>query len=165
MLALTASGGSSLYGCGDKFLVVSRGTRHQRAPLARPSAAILVYANPESTLPTALSNLAVDRTLRRAGYHPTSVVSAEELERALREKTWDVIVAGLAEGQAIRARLVGRNGPVILPVAYKTPAGVLEEARSEFKLLLRAPVRAEVFLDVIDDAVTLNQKLHGKARN
>ena len=32
--------------CGDKFLVVSRGTRFERAAKRRQPAAILVFANP-----------------------------------------------------------------------------------------------------------------------
>ncbi|HUP47969.1 MAG TPA: hypothetical protein VNA04_04180 [Thermoanaerobaculia bacterium] len=156
---LVAGAGTDVLACGDKFLVVSRGTRFQRPPIARPAASILLYANPATGLPSALSNVAFESTLRKAGYQPTSVTTAAELESALREKEWDLIVADLAEGQAIRARLQGRAGsPLVLPVLYNASRKELAEARKEYRLLLRAPTKAEAFLEVIDDAVVLKQK-------
>src|SRR3954468_21200537 len=83
--------------CGAKFLLPSRGTRFDRAPVARTPAAILVYANPASELPQALSKLSVDAALRRVGYRPTVVSSLSELERALTAGGWDVIVVDLAD--------------------------------------------------------------------
>jgi CheY-like chemotaxis protein len=151
-----------LFACGDKFLVVSRGTRHQRAPLGRPSASILVYANPSTSLPQALSNVPIDKTLRRAGYRSTSVTTAEELEKALREHEWDLIVADIQEGNAIRARLDGRG--VVLPVIHAASVEELAKARKEYHLLLSAPTKAEAFLEAVDDAVALKQKNTAKTR-
>lgn len=161
--AVSIAGVSELFACGDKFLVVSRGTRYQRAPITRPPASILVYANPASELPKALSNVPVDRTLRKAGYKPTSVATAEELERALREREWDLIVADLAEGQAIRARLRDQRA-VVLPVVYNASSSDLANAKTEYRILLTAPTKAEAFLETIDDAVALKEKLHSKTR-
>ena len=36
--------------CGDKFLMPSRGSRFQQAPMERMPASILFYANPSSPL-------------------------------------------------------------------------------------------------------------------
>ena len=80
-----AVSGTDLLACGDKFLVVSRGTRFQRAGAARQPAKILVYANPNSPLLKALEKVGVDDTLRKAGYQPIAVADTSELEQALRQ--------------------------------------------------------------------------------
>ena len=149
--------------CGDKFLVSSRGTRHQRAPVARRSAAILVYANPSSQLPKALTNVPVEATLRKAGYRPTSVATAEELDAALENGSWDLVVADLAEVQALRDRNDVAEGSNYLPVVYNASASVLKQAKSQYQIILKAPTRIEAFLETIDDAVALTQTMHAKS--
>ena len=52
-----------LLACGDKFLIAGRGTRYQRPKSAR-AASVLIYANPSTTLPAALSNMKVDSVLK-----------------------------------------------------------------------------------------------------
>lgn len=163
-LAIPLAVPGDLAACGDKFLVVSRGTRYQKAPIARPPASILVYANPSSALPRALSGVAVEKTLREAGYRPRSVVTAAELEAALGERQWDLVLTDLAEGSRIRAMLAGGQQAVVLPVAYETSATALAEAMKEYRLLLTAPVRPETFLEAVDDAVDLKQKIDRKRR-
>ena len=53
--------------CGDKFLVVGRGTRFQRRATSVRTPAVLLYAPPASPLPAALDGIPVERTLRLAG--------------------------------------------------------------------------------------------------
>jgi hypothetical protein len=65
--------GSNVLGCGDKFLVFSRGTRYQRAPVSREPSAILIYLDPLSDVSRGLAGVPVDATLRKAGYRPTMV--------------------------------------------------------------------------------------------
>ena len=54
LLLIGVSSGDVLLACGDKFLVSSRGTRFQRAAVAREPASILIYTNPASELPKVL---------------------------------------------------------------------------------------------------------------
>ena len=51
LLGVCAS--ADLFACGDKFLVISRGTRFQRSATERSAADILIYATSASTLPAA----------------------------------------------------------------------------------------------------------------
>ena len=72
LLVLTGAGpASDLLACGDKFLVISRGTRYQRAAFRRP-ANILIYANATSTLTQSLGNVPVAATLSKVGYRTTT---------------------------------------------------------------------------------------------
>ena len=75
--------GQPLFACGEKFRVGIRGTRFQRPPVARTAASILIYANPALNLSRALASVAVDDTLRKAGYRPTTVRSPKEFQTAL----------------------------------------------------------------------------------
>src|SRR5437879_7674005 len=83
LLTSIGSVNNILLACGDKFLVLSRGTRYQRAPAVRKPVAILIYANPASEVPKALAGVPVDATLRSVGYRPTTVATPAEFEKAL----------------------------------------------------------------------------------
>src|SRR5262249_14055526 len=102
--------------CGDKFLVSSRGTRYQKAPIKREPHAILIWANPASELAKALRDVPVDETLRKVGYQPTTVATATEFESALNRGDWDLLIVGIGDAQPVTQRLHS-NPPIVLPVA------------------------------------------------
>ena len=59
LLAMALVGASGVVlACGDKFLVVSRGTRFER-PAASRAASILIYAKPGTGMTTSLVNARV----------------------------------------------------------------------------------------------------------
>jgi hypothetical protein len=162
--------GSELFACGDKFLVVSRGTRFQRAAAARQSASILVYANPASDLPKALANVAVEATLRKAGYRPTSVTTGAEFDDALRQGGWDLVLVAMPDGQFVVSRLQGRaepNAPLVLPVLYNPTTGELAQAKKLYPRIIKSPTKSQLFLDAIDDALAsrTRPKPAGKSGN
>ena len=163
-LLIVASAGSELLACGDKFLVASRGTRYQRAAVARQPANILVYTNTTSALPKALERADVDATLRKAGYKPTSVSGPSELEQALRRGGWDLVVADLADGMAVSGRLQGASAPMLLPVAYNATGSDLAQAKKDYQRILKGPVKSQAFLEAIDDALALREKLRSKSK-
>jgi hypothetical protein len=159
LVSCVATSGADLFACGDKFLVVSRGTRFQRASVARQPARILVYTNPTSTLPKALEKAAVDATLRKAGYQPTSVSGASELDQAIRQGGWDVIVADLADSSTVRGRIQGADAPMVLPVVLNATGTELAQAKKDYQRVLKGPIKSQAFLEAIDDAVALREKL------
>jgi hypothetical protein len=162
-ILLVSSAGADLLACGDKFLIISRGTRFQRASVARQPAKILVYANPASTLPKSLEKADVDGTLKKAGYQPTSVGSATELEQALRQGGWDLVVADLADSSSMRGRLTGNNAPMIVPVAFAATGGELAQAKKDYQRVLKGPIKSQAFLEAIDDALALRDKLRTRS--
>ena len=144
--------------CGDKFLVIARGTRFQRASVARVSASILLYANPTSNMPKALANVPVESVLRKAGYQPTTVMSKSEFESALGRGGWDLIVLDLAEGPQMISR-VRDASPAVLSVAYNITGGDLADARKRYQHVLKSPTRSQSFLDAVDEALAARPKL------
>ncbi|MBK5299081.1 MAG: hypothetical protein JJE40_18160 [Vicinamibacteria bacterium] len=159
-LALVALAAASLcvqsgevIACGDKFLVASRGTRFQRAGLARQPAAILLYANPASRLAATLDALSLPGALIKVGYAPTTVVGADALARAMRERTWDLVLVDLADSDAVRAQRTGRRPPALMAVAYDVPGDVMKQARREHDAVIRKPGRTAAVVDAIDEVL------------
>jgi hypothetical protein len=150
--------------CGDKFLIVGRGTRFQRASVARMSAAILVYANPATNMTKALANVPVESVLRKAGYKPTVVTSNNEFESALGRGGWDLVVVDLAEGPQVIGRMRAADGPAVLPVAYNPSSNDLANARKQFTRVLKSPTKSQPFLDAIDEALAARLKMKGSPK-
>jgi len=151
-----------LLACGDKFLVSSRGTRFQRAATARQAAKILVYANPASGLPKALERVMADDTLRKAGFQPTVVSASNELQQSLRQGGWDLVLADLSDSGAIRGQLQGPSAPLVVPVVYNATGTELAQAKKDYQHIVKGPVKSQSFLDAIDDALALREKLKTK---
>jgi hypothetical protein len=162
VLVLSGVGASGdLLACGDKFLVVSRGTRYQRAGQARHAASILVYLPATSTLPKAFERVSEDQT-KKAGYRLVSVANTNELEQALRQGGWDLLLTDLADSQTVRGRVTGTGAPMVVPVAYQATGTELAQAKKEYQRVLKGPIKTHAFLAAIDDALALRAKLRTK---
>ncbi|HEX4347725.1 MAG TPA: hypothetical protein VHZ73_09140 [Vicinamibacterales bacterium] len=151
VLAVSCVSPRIVVACGDKFLVVNRGTRFDRPTTRRP-AAVLVYAKPASDLTKTLAALPVEATLRKAGYQPSTVASERELDDALAAHTWDLVLADALDVRAIRQRL-SRPSPVVVPVVYGVSVAGIKQLKAEFPSLVRAPNRSQNFLDAVEDAL------------
>ena len=147
-----------LLACGDKFLVASRGTRYQRAGQARETASILIYLPASSTLPKAMARVSEDVT-RKAGYRLINVSNTGELEQALRQGGWDLLLTDLADMQTIRGRVTGTTAPLVVPVAYQVTGTELALAKKEYQRVLKGPIKTYAFLSAIDDLLAQRAKL------
>jgi hypothetical protein len=163
LTSIVATSGIDLSACGDKFLVASRGTRYTRATSARPPANILVYANPSTTLSKALEKAEVDSTLRKAGYRPTSVSAPAEFEAAIKQGGWDLVVADLADSSTLRGRFQGKTAPMVIPVVLNATGTELAQAKKDYQRVVKGPIKSQAFLEAIDDAVALREKLKATA--
>ena len=154
LLVLGATGFSDpLQACGEKFLMGSRGSRLQRPAPVRTAAAILVYANPGFNLTRALGNVPFEATLRKAGYRPTVVTSADAFANALGQGGWDLVLVDVADSPAVSSRMHGANAPIVLPVMYNPTGAELAVAKKQHQRILKAPTKSQSFLEAIDDAL------------
>jgi hypothetical protein len=151
-----------LLACGDKFLVSSRGTRHQQAPAVRKPAAILIYTNPASEMTKALASVPFDATLRSVGYRPTVVGTPAEFEKALSQGGWDLILVSLADAEAARKRVPSSAG--VVPVVVNATPAEMKRTRQQYPFVLSAPTKSGTFLAVVDEALTYGSKDQAKAR-
>ena len=137
--------------CGDKFLVIVRGTRFER-PASRQTAAVLLYARPASDLTKTLIAVPVEAALRKAGYQASTVASEQELNDALANKPWDVVLADAHDLDVVRGRSM-RRAAIIVPVVYGATSAELKQLKAQFPNVLRAPNRSQNFLDALDTAL------------
>jgi hypothetical protein len=162
VLVLSGVGASGdLLACGDKFLVVSRGTRYQRAGQAPHAASILVYLPASSSLPKAFERVSEKET-KKAGYHFVNVSNTNELDQALKQGGWDLLLTDLADSQAIRGRVNGASAPLLVPVAYQTTGTELAQAKKDYQKVLKGPIKTHAFLAALDDVLAFKAKLRTK---
>jgi len=145
--------GPDLLACGDKFLVVGRGTRFERPGFVRPPATILLYAPPQSKLSTTLTTLSIENNLRKVGYTPTAVSDRAALDRAIHAAKWDLVVADLSDRDAVRARLQGDAVPAFVAVTYDVTGAALKDARRDHQEVVKSPTKCATLLDAIDDVL------------
>jgi hypothetical protein len=146
---------SDVFACGNKFLVASRGTRFGKVPVARQDAAILVYANPDSTMPQTMATVPVETVLLKAGYKPTIVANPIEFDQALSRGGWDLVLADLNDSAAVRVQM-GDEAPMLVPVLYAPTKSDFKQAKQEYESVIKAPVKSQRFLESIDEAVAMS---------
>lgn len=145
--------GADLLACGDKFLVVGRGTRYQRPKNAR-AASVLIYANPSSGLPAALQSLPVASVLRHEGHRSTTVETPEQLAAILAGGRFDVVLADASDAATVE-KLFGAdpNAPVVLAFCGRANGQERPTAAKGSSCDLSAPPRKRPLLHAIDQAV------------
>ena len=158
MLLIGVGSTNILLACGDKFLVSSRSTRYQKPAVARTPSAILIWANPASELSKGLAGVAVDDTLRKVGYRPTTVATASEFDQALNRGGWDLVIVGAADAQAVSERLRSAGSPAVVPVALNPTTAQFQQVKKEYAVVLKAPAKRQSFLDAVDEALARRSK-------
>ena len=160
---VAAAGGADLLACGDKFLVVGRGTRYQRPKDARP-ASVLIYARPSSSLATTWKNPNVESTLKREGHRLTTAETSEQLSAILSSGRFDVVLTDGADASEVEKIIgPGPDAPVVLTMCDKTRAegkGTAEPVSCS----LKTPAKAWSLLEAIDKAVELHDQNVRKAQ-
>jgi hypothetical protein len=150
LAAALTSARTGVIACGDKFLVVSRGTRFDRAAPLR-DASILIYANPATALAKDFAQIPLESTLRKAGYSPTIVTDAQGLDRALAKGDWALVLMDAKDVQDVRSRM--RGSATLLPVLHDPTSDAFKQAKKQYHHVLKSPAKSRVFLDAIDEAL------------
>ena len=96
---------------------------------------------------------------RKSGYRLINVSNTSELEQALRQGGWDLLLTDLADSQAVRGRVTGAAAPMVVPVAYHVTGSELAQAKKEYQRVLKGPIKTYAFLTAIDDALAQRAKL------
>lgn len=159
--AATLLVGTDLVACGDKFLVVGRGTRYQRPKGAR-AASVLFYTSPESGLTVLFKTMRVDSVLKREGHRATAVATLEQLSAALAGASFDVIFVDAADVPAVKGLLAGRpESPTLLPFCDGTRTTPVAAAR-DADFCMTSPPKERSILEAIDQAVDRRDRSLGK---
>lgn len=152
-------GASDGFACGDKFLVIGRGLRSQRAKGAVQKASILMYLDPQGGLPAAMREEGLETNLKLAGHRLHSVSDRRELAQELRAQSYDIVLAGIEDMGRIEAELGAAPArPTLLPIIYNPTGEELAAAERRYQCVMKSPSKKQHFLAVIDDAMQSRQK-------
>ena len=99
MAALTVVGLASqaMEACGDKFLLVGRGVKFQRAYAAVYPASIVIFAQPQRSAAKAIRDPRLQTDLKQAGHRVVLVESDAALAHALESDKVDLVLTDVAD--------------------------------------------------------------------
>lgn len=146
-----------LFACGDKYLNLGLGTHYHRSAAERRDAAVLMYANPGSELSRVLAALSVEAAMNKDGYRPVIASSASELNTALHNRKWDVVVVDGRDTSTVVPNLPKPSGPHVVPMLTKPTKDELKQAERDYDTVLNTPTKTRAFVDVVDDAMDLHE--------
>jgi hypothetical protein len=161
VVGMIALGPRMAAGCGDKFVMISGGSRVNRSKF--PSR-VLVFMNPGSRIPAAEKEFHVEATLTAAGHKAKVVESEAEVEKALDSGSYDIVLADSADVPGLQKKCgASASKPAVLPLLYKPTAAELSAAEKEANCLVRPSRKSSDLLAVIDE--TMQDRRKGVAPN
>ena len=146
-----------LEACGDKFLLVGRAFKYQKAYAAAHPASILIYENPRSHLALVAHDLKLQQLLAGAGHTVRVVTDLPALERAIEASTPDLVLADGDDIVQIEHRLP-KGTSTLVPVLYSPTRQGLAAAERAYGAVLQTPGSTRHPLAVIDEALKLRSK-------
>ena len=169
LVAVTLAGcltGAEAYACGDKFLVIGRGVRAQRAKGAVHRASIVMYLDPRTELPAAIKESQLETNLKLAGHTIRSLDSRGDLDAAVANGHYDVVLVGLPDMIALEPQVRrAASRPILLPILYDPTPEELAAAERQYRCVMRSPSKKQHFLAVIEEAMVLRSRAIKKDRN
>jgi len=141
--------------CGDKFLVLGRGLRYERAHPAEHPASILIYSvDPNSTKD-------LSKMLEKAGHKIKNVPTEELLYSSLNAGKYDVVLLNISDASAMERKIIETpSNPAVLPVIYKAQGSEFDTKAAEYPCVLKYKDKNNNPITVIDQV--MDDKLKGK---
>lgn len=157
---------SPAWACGDKLLLLGRQIRFQSRHT--PHAAVVLLYMPDSSR-GALVDPKLESALTEAGHKLRMVGTKEELARAIQGGGFDVVLADLADANALQGTIPTSAGaPVFLPALYLFAPGHgpakpqakadTAQASKDFSTVLKVPSRPGQYCAAVDKAMELKLK-------
>lgn len=122
--------------CGDKFLVVGRGT--SRVMKARHPASILIYARPGADLPRVAREMRLEATLRRAGHAVDTVTDDSAMAAILAAQRHDFVIADASDAGAVERMASGGRAEVVPVASREAPPEALRALKARHALVIPA---------------------------
>jgi hypothetical protein len=95
--------------------------------------------------------------MNKDGYRPVIAASPSELDAALRNRKWDVVVVDGRDLAAVAQRVQKPAAPHLVPVLTRPTKDELKQAVQTFDTVLNTPTKTRAFVDVVDDAMDLHE--------
>jgi hypothetical protein len=140
--------------CGDKFLMVGRGVKFQRAYAAIHPASIVIFAQPQRHAAKAIRDPRLQSDLKLAGHRVVLVDNDAALARALESDKVDLVLTDVADAdRTSKQGAASPSKPTVLPVMYEPTREEAKEIEARYQCRLRSSDRADRYLVTIDDAM------------
>jgi hypothetical protein len=168
MLALGVASGvllllpSTLFGCGESFVIFGPRVRFERVYASAHPASILIYLNPSSHLPAAEKEFQLQAMLKLAGHKPHAVEAWNDLDKALSSGSYDLVLADLSDVARLEHELPATaSKPAVIPIVYNPTGAELAAAEKQHGCLVKASRKPRELLAVIDEAMQSRLKASG----
>ena len=153
LVTLISLGAQAVSACGDKFLLVGRGVRFQRAYAAIHPASILIVVPPKSVKDAAVRDSRLQTALKMAG-HRVELVPQANLAEQIGRSRYDIILAERADALAIPDLVSAAPlKPSVVGVLEDASAADLAEARQRLQAVLKTPQPLFEILKLVDDVM------------
>jgi hypothetical protein len=139
--------------CGDKFLIVGRGVRFQRAYAAIHPASILIVVPPKSVRNAAVRDSSLQSALKMAGHRVATAPSAGAAD-ALSRAHYDIVLAERADAVGFTASgSAGQPRTAVVGVLEDPSAAEMAAARQQLDAVLKTPQPLSDILRTLDDVM------------
>lgn len=147
----------SAVACGDKFLVIGRGLRYERAYAAEHPGSILLYRDLKGDDAKAGEDL--EKALKKAGHKVQSVGDEATLDATLKSSRFDLVVLSLNNATMLEQKIIeSPSRPAVLPVIYNRTGNELAAAGKQYDCILKASGKNTDALKVVDAAMAEKMK-------
>jgi len=143
--------------CGDKFLVIGKGIRYERAHAAVHPGSILIYRN--KGIEDAKAGSDLETALKKAGHKIQTVDDVSKLDSTLQAGKFDLVVVNLADAPLVEQQIISSpSKPAVLPVIYNRTGTEVAAAGKQYDCILKAAEKNSNVLQTVDEAVGERQK-------
>jgi hypothetical protein len=141
--------------CGDKFLVVGRGVRFQRAYAAIHPASILIVLPSKNVKAAAVRDSRLLTELKMAGHRVEVVQQPVNLSEVLGRSRHDIVLAEQADLAGVRnvAGASAQPQPSIVAVLEDPSPADLAAALQQQEVVLKTPQSLSQILNLLDDVM------------
>jgi hypothetical protein len=147
--------------CGDKFLMVGRGAKFQRAYASVYPGKLLIYTRPSTDPKAAIRDPQLHKALRQAGHTVSIIEDWSLLEQAVKTGPLDIILLDAAEATKLQPVVAASLAhPDAMYVAF--PSKQSAAADKGLNVRLRSSDRAMKYLDEVENVMKARSK-HAKA--
>lgn len=165
LVVALAVGVSAMYpvaqACGDKFLMVGRGAKFQRAYASVYPGKLLIYSRTSSDPGAAIRDPQLHKALRQAGHTVSIIEDWSLLEQAVKNGPVDIILVDAAEASRLQPLVAASLAhPEAMYVAF--PSKQSAAADKSLNVRLKSSDRALKYLDEIENVMKARSK-HAKA--
>jgi hypothetical protein len=149
--------------CGDKFLMVGRGAKFQRAYAAVYPGKLVIYVKGPADPKAAIRDPQLHKALRQAGHTVSIIDDWTLLEQAVKTGPVDIILADAADAPRLQPVVAGALAhPDAMYVAFPSKQSTLTD--KSLNVRLKSSDRALKYLEEVDNVMKSRSK-HVKAAN